>query len=291
MERSVRAIDWSEQRLRELSRVSSRDRGWRGFDASLIRVAGGASQTVVLGRHNITMLAGSPLRTLVRCDDLVGDRLQRPGDFDILPSRSYVSWIDEGDGLFLAVGLNHELLCEVAFAMRLQPEKITITPRLTHREPRVEHILWALKAELEADEPEGRLYAESLGVALAAQLLRPYASSLRKPIASGLPNRRLRRVLAYIQERLAGDLSLAEIAEVAGISPSHFKLLFKQSVGVPVHRYVLQKRIERAAELLTRTQIPLCDVALQAGFANQSHMALCLRRSIGLTPKALRDAI
>jgi AraC family transcriptional regulator len=291
MERAFRASDWREQRLRPVSRLSSRDRGWRGFDATLIRVAGGASEPVILARHNVTMLAGSPLRTEVRCDNLVGNRLQRPGDFDILPASSAVSWVDEGDGLFLAVGLNHELLCEAAVAMRLQPEKVVVTPQLTHREPRIEHILWALKAELECDEPEGRLYAESLGVALAAQVLRPFASSFRQPVSGGLPNRRLRRVLAYIQERLASDLSLAEIAEVAGISASHFKMLFKQSVGVPVHRYVLQKRIERAAELLTRTQVPLCDVALQAGFANQSHMALCLRRSMGVTPKALRDAI
>jgi AraC family transcriptional regulator len=291
MEGLFRTEDWRERPLRTVSRLSSRERGWRGFDASLIRIAGGASERVVLARHNVTMLAGSPMRTEVRCDDVAQDRLVRPGDFDVLPGGSSVSWVDEGDGLFLAVGVNHELLCEVAFAMRLQPEKIVVTPRLNHREPRIEHILWALKAELEAGAPEGKLYAESLGVALAAQLLRPHASSLRTPVSGGLPNRRLRRVLAYIDERLASDLSLSEIAEVAGISPSHFKMLFKQSVGVPVHRYVLRKRVERAAELLTRTQIPLCDVALQAGFANQSHMALCLRRSLGVTPKTLRDAV
>jgi AraC family transcriptional regulator len=106
-----------------------------------------------------------------------------------------------------------------------------------------------------------------------------------------LPPRKLERVLAYVRERLGGDLTLSELATVAGLSPSRFKALFRQSMGVSVHQYVLRRRIERAAELLTRTRAPLCDVALQAGFANQSHMAAMMRRSLGVTPKALRDAV
>ena len=87
------------------------------------------------------------------------------------------------------------------------------------------------------------------------------------------------------------DASLeATVAGVAGVSPSHFNLLFRQSVGVPVHQYVMRTRIERAVELLTGTQIPVCDVALKTGFANQSHLAFRMRRSLGVTPKALREA-
>jgi AraC family transcriptional regulator len=105
-----------------------------------------------------------------------------------------------------------------------------------------------------------------------------------------LSRRRLRRVIDYIQNNLAEDLSLAELAQVIGMSPSHFKIVFKQSVGTPVHQYVIARRVEYAAELIGRSELPLSAIALQAGFANQSHMARCMRRSIGITPRNLREA-
>jgi AraC family transcriptional regulator len=155
------------------------------------------------------------------------------------------------------------------------------------RDPQLEHILWALLAELEADEPLGRLYADSLGLALGAHLLRRYAPVVAPPSQNGLTKRRLARVTEYIREHLSHDLSLTELAGIAALSPSHFKSLFKQSVGMPVHQYVIERRVERATELLIAGTLPPSEVALQAGFANQSHMARCMRRLTGLTPSAL----
>ncbi|HEY2474542.1 MAG TPA: AraC family transcriptional regulator [Candidatus Cybelea sp.] len=281
---------WLDRPMTELSRVSSADRGW-AFAASLIRVAGGVSRPTVLARHNVTMLVGPALPTVARCDDTMAARLQRPGEFDILPASSSVTWVDQGDdSLFLAVGLEHELVRTTAFEMGLDPRRVSFTPRLTCRDPQIEHLLWALKAELESEVPYGRIYADSLGVALASQLLRRWWHLAPKTLANGLSDRDLKRVLAYIRDRLGAELTLAEIAEVANVSLSHFNVRFRQSMGTSVHQYVMRKRVERAAELLTRTQLPICDIALQAGFANQSHLALRMRRQIGLSPKALRQA-
>jgi AraC family transcriptional regulator len=290
MDARVDAGHWFDRPLEVLSRVSSLDRGWTGFRASIVRVAGGSSEPAVLARHNVTMLVGAPLPTVAKCDDVMDARLQAPGEFDVLPASSSVAWVDQGSSLFLAVGLEHELVRRTALEMGLDPDRVAFTPRLTCRDPQIEHLLWALKAELEVDEPLGRLYADSLGVALAAQLLRRWSDAQSKRLPGRLTNTQLKRVLSYIHDRLAGSLTLIEIAEIANVSPSHFNLLFKQSVGMPVHRYVMRRRVERAAELLTRTQLPLCDIALKAGFANQSHMALRMRRAIGVTPKELREA-
>jgi AraC family transcriptional regulator len=281
---------WLDRPLEVLSRVSSLDRGWAGFQASLIRVAGGTSQPTVLARHNVTMLVGSPLATVAECDGVRAARFQSPGVFDVLPASSSVAWVDQGSSLFLAVGLEHELIRKTALEMSIDPDRVAFAPRLTCRDPQIEHLLWALKAELEVDEPSGRLYADSLGIALASQLLRRWSHAQPKHLSGKLTKAQLKRVLSYIHERLADDLTLQEVAGVANISLSHFNLLFKQSVGIPVHQYVLRKRVERAVELLMRTQMPLCDIALKAGFANQSHMALRVRRSIGVTPKELREA-
>jgi AraC family transcriptional regulator len=73
------------------------------------------------------------------------------------------------------------------------------------------------------------------------------------------------------------------------MSASHFKTLFKEAVGMPVHQYVIRTRVEYAVEILQGgDDSTLADVALRAGFANQSHLARCMRRFIGLTPSELR---
>ena len=83
-------------------------------------------------------------------------------------------------------------------------------------------------------------------------------------------------------------VTLAELAEVASASPSHFKALFKQSVGLPVHQYVVRCRVEFAMERLLMDDPPLSDLALQAGFANASHLARWMRRIAGVTPSVLK---
>ncbi|HEX3370844.1 MAG TPA: AraC family transcriptional regulator [Candidatus Cybelea sp.] len=281
---------WLDRPLEVLSRVSSADRGWAGFSASLIHVAGGTSMPATLARHNVTMLVGQPLRTVARCDETMDARLQRPGEFDILPARSSVEWVDQGSSLFLAVGLQDDLIATTAIEMGLDPDRVGFVPQLTCRDPQIEHLLWALKAELESQAPYGRIYADSLGIALASQLLRRWSRVAREPLAAGLPDRELKRVLSYIHEQLGAGLTVATVANVAGVSPSHLNVRFKQSMGTSVHQYILRKRVERAAELLARTQLSICDVALQSGFANQSHMALLMRRFIGVTPGRLRAA-
>jgi AraC family transcriptional regulator len=290
MEGSYAEKSWLERPMEILSRVSSERRGWNGFNAALVEVAGGTSEPIPLARHNVTMLVSSPLSTTVRCDGASAVRVQQPGMFDILPVRSSVGWTDGGYGVFLAVGLEHGFVREIADGMGASPDRLSFAHRLTCRDPKIEYLLWALKAELEQEQQFGRMYAESLGIALATQLVRRWSGTAREVVTGVLPERKLKRALSYIDDRLAQDLTLRDIARDAGFSASHFGALFKQATGVSVHRYVISRRVQRAVELITKTRVPLADVALQAGFANQSHMALAVRRSLGVTPKRLRDA-
>ncbi|MBA2673651.1 AraC family transcriptional regulator, partial [Ramlibacter sp.] len=107
---------------------------------------------------------------------------------------------------------------------------------------------------------------------------------------AGLSPRQLRRVREHVDAHLAENLSLELLAGVAGLSPSHFKTLFKRSVGVPAYEYVIRQRVQRARALLLRRDLPASQVALEAGFAHQSHMARCMKRVLGLTPSALLRA-
>jgi AraC family transcriptional regulator len=136
-------------------------------------------------------------------------------------------------------------------------------------------------------EPYGRLYADSLGLALAAQLIKRYAPIVQ-PRLRNFSKRRLSAVIDYIYDNLAQDLSLNELAVVAGLSPTHFNTLFKEATGQPAHRFIVLCRVEHAMSLLANRKLNLTEVASLAGFCDQSHMARCMRRVAGVTPAVVK---
>jgi AraC family transcriptional regulator len=91
-----------------------------------------------------------------------------------------------------------------------------------------------------------------------------------------------------VEDGLAGDLSLAELAREANLSPHRFARLFKESTGLPPHRYVVGRRVVRAKGLLAGTDPPIADVSRRAGFATQAQLNHHLKRLLGLTPTAFR---
>ena len=104
----------------------------------------------------------------------------------------------------------------------------------------------------------------------------------------GLPPGAMRRVREYVETRLGESIDLAALAGIAALSLYHFARAFKQSAGVTPHHYLVQRRVERAQELLVRTELPLSEIALATGFSDQSHFARHFRQMLGLTPGQFR---
>jgi len=270
-----------------LVRATSRDRGWKGLEVTLYDTSGGLVAIPKMARHNLSMHVGAPVIATCRCEGPIDHRLQSPGDMDFVPIGCSAVWEDAGPTTFLSIELDHSLVCSTAEEMGLNPDRLAFEPELQIKDPRLEHIGWALKAELETRDSGGRLYAEGLGTALASQLLRRYTRLQRGVSERGLTRRQLRAVTDYIEQHIGSDLSLHELAAVAGVSASHFRSLFKESMGMPPHQYVIQRRVRHATRLLMRGAERLSEVALRTGFADQSHMARCMRRLTGMTPSTV----
>ncbi|WP_437841419.1 helix-turn-helix domain-containing protein [Sorangium sp. So ce1153] len=231
--------------------------------------------------HRLRVLAGSPVRGICGVQRLLYTR----GDIDILPAGFADVWEEEDANTSLILRLSPSLLRRAAIDMGRDPDKAGLDLRHQLRDPQIQHIAWALDAERMAGYPSGLLYTESLGLALAVHLLGRSPAPSKPP--RGLSKLQLRRLTSYIEEHLDQNLSLERLAGVAEVSASHLKTLFKRSTGVPVHEYVVQRRVERAKALLLRGDLPASQVAIEAGFAHQSHMARCMRRVLGVTPTAL----
>jgi AraC family transcriptional regulator len=215
--------------------------------------------------------------------------VQKHGDIDIVPAGLDGSWRDDADCTILRLRISPALLRQAAEGLCRNPDRIAIAPKFQLRDARIEAIGWALKAELEAETPSDRLYAESLGLALAVRLIEVGDPLRREPLDARptLPPRRRRALVEFIEAHLDQSLSLSELAAIAGFSASHLKTLFRNSFGMPVHQYVVRRRVDRAQALLLSGEMPMSRIALEAGFADQSHMANCMRRVLGLTPGAV----
>jgi AraC family transcriptional regulator len=231
--------------------------------------------------HLLKIHAGAPVQGGCRSHRFV----YRRGDVDLFPAGASDVWEEEQANTSLILRLAPSLLRRAAEDIGLDPDRAGLAPRHQFRDPQIEHIAWALDAERRAGHPSGLLYTESLGLALAVHLLGRYPARDRSQ--PGLSPRQLRRVTEYIEEHLDRDLSLARLAGVVGVSASHLKTVFRRSTGLPVHEYVVQRRVERAKALLLRGELPASQVALEAGFAHQSHMARWMRRVLGVTPTAV----
>ena len=105
---------------------------------------------------------------------------------------------------------------------------------------------------------------------------------------SGLPPRVFRRVREYILAHLEQDISNSALAEFAGLSTWYFVRAFKRTAGVSPHRFVLQSRVERVKHLLVETELPLAQIAIAAGFGDQSHCTRWFRKLVGMTPSRFR---
>ncbi|MEG4104780.1 helix-turn-helix transcriptional regulator [Microcoleus sp. S13_C5] len=170
---------------------------------------------------------------------------------------------------------------------------IEIIPHWKISDPLILGIGWALKTELESGGLNGTLYVDALKNALSVHILHRYCA--QKPnlrdFEGGIDTYKLQIVINYINDYLSRDLHLSELANLVQMSPSYFGRLFKQSIGVTPHHYVIQCRIEKAKQLLKRQDLSIIYISQQVGFHDQSHFSKTFCKIVGLTPKKYRDQL
>lgn len=151
--------------------------------------------------------------------------------------------------------------------------------------------IWAMadRLALECIMPRigQRLYCESLIGMLAAEVARLGSTAPVLASKGGLAPFRLRRILDYIEEHL-DDLAVTDLAALADVSVAHFTRAFHMSTGAAPLRFIIQRRVIRATQLLVETRAPLIQIAHDCGFADQAHMTKCFRRILGNTPARIR---
>lgn len=227
----------------------------------------------------------SPMSTVI--EDLTQPVQIAPGTITVIPAnaRNWARWNAEHQFVLIAFETDRleQLIAETTIA-----NKVELLPTLGQPNALIYNIGLALKAELESHESGQRLYIDALITALVAHLLRHFSvQKLVFPVVeNGLSKRKLQQVTDYIHAHLEQDLTLAELAAVVHTSPSYFSSLFKQSMSLAPHQYVIQCRVEKAKQLLLRGEMSIAEIAQILGFSHQSHLNRHFKRLVGVTPKA-----
>lgn len=211
------------------------------------------------------------------------------GDIAIIPANvnHWVANVEESEGLL--VFLEPQKISHIAYEL-INPDNIEFTPHFSQADALIYGIGLALKAELESTRGNDYLYIESLRNTLSMHLIRKYTGRQYKlhDTKNGLSNKLLQQVIEYINANLDQKLRVADLAEVVSMSQYYFSHLFKQSMGIAPHQYLIQQRVEQAKQLLKQSNLSIAEIAVIYGFVHQSHFAHHFKRVTGITPAAFR---
>lgn len=273
--------------------ASSAGLGWTSLSAEL-RSCGICDAPTLVPQHVevILVVAGNP-DSLVRrtVDGLRQETAPRTSAIWLSPA-----WVGKAISISAAIPQTLHIHLPVALFQRLTDDfNLPIAPAQSIRHATgisdgvINNVGRAILSELMVETSASRVFAETAALMLAARLIQKHCDSGPvTPIEAsehGLDQVRLRRVLDYVTENMARDITLENLAAIAGYSAFHFARKFSLAMGVSPGRYISQRRLEKAMSELTVGKLPLAEIALNARFSSQASFTRAFHRVTGTTPK------
>ena len=159
-----------------------------------------------------------------------------------------------------------------------------------HDDEVIRHIGASLQEALRRPAETNQLFIDHMMLAFTAHVAQTYGGLQRitDPARGGLAPWQVKRACERLESDLSGKLSLQQIAAEFGLSVSHFSRAFRISIGLPPHQWLLRQRVREAKQLMTVRDLPLSEIAISAGFANQSHFTRVFSAVVGVSPAAWR---
>ncbi|MNV17243.1 HTH-type transcriptional activator RhaS [compost metagenome] len=262
---------------------------WGSVRADLVRRTGLSRQETLLAPKHHAVMMNLKGEATAGEDFVDGHRItftpRRPGSIIFVPALSEWRGWDEGDktGSYLLISVHRAFIAK-SFGVEELPE---LKPVIGLRDPVIEASLKQVAAELGNPDPISTMMVESQVMQIFIHLVRLQLIGFETK-KGGLSGFDLRRIVGIIEGRLADPPSLDELAGEVGLSRRQFFRAFKQSTGKTPHAYLLDHRLERAADFLRTTSRSATDIALDSGFANSSHFTATFKNAFGLSPLDFR---
>jgi AraC family transcriptional regulator len=258
-------------------------RRWRDTDAEMSHPA--------LTHHYVALHLGGPKRVRRRGDGPEIDCEVEAGSLTFVPAETAFTWRTEGPIDFAHLYIHPDRLRRsVIETFDRDPRRFCLVPQVGVRDA----VIGTLFAELLriAEQPDAmpRAYTDTIFETAVASVVAKWGNldRVRLPAPHALAPTKLRAVENYIQESLAADVGLGELASVAGLSRFHFTRAFKQAKGLPPYAYLTERRIERGRKLLAETTMAVGDIGRACGYGSASRFTSAFRRLTGITPSQYR---
>jgi len=276
--------------------ASSSGRGWTNMLAERWRHAVGELPSILPRDTEIAVLLSGSTLVERQGPGLPQSTLGRRGSVWVCPSGIREDFInirqpvDDCLHIFLPAKPFADCMLQ---ALEIDPARVTLRYEAVGYDPFIAQIALAISRELSAETSAGRLLMESLSQSLSAYLVNHYSEiALRsKPLGySGNPmeDRRLSRVMEFIDAHIEQNFTVADLAAVACMSPAHFARSFKATTGRSPHQFVSRMRLELATRMLADRHRSMSDIALSTGFSSQSNFSRAFRDVMGMTPGEYR---
>jgi AraC family transcriptional regulator len=270
--------------------LSSRSRHWDGIVVELRR-AGNLDVVLPCPDHTISVVLAGVVNLRLGRNGWTSHNTLRSGDVIIASAGGPIRWQHEEEAVGIVLQLAPSYVDKVAAEdCAVDVGLPEIQDSVGKRDRCIEEIAKGLLAGLESDRAASRPYIESLTRQLALHLLRHYCvpgMSVGKPPPK--LSQKLWHVIELIEANLSQDLTHSQLAAAVAMSPSHFAHVFRQATGLPPHRYVLNRRIERAKYLLRRTDLPITEIAQHVGCCNHSNFTAMFHMATGVAPRDYRS--
>jgi AraC-like DNA-binding protein len=168
--------------------------------------------------------------------------------------------------------------------------ELAYQPGIGHDDAVVRHLGASLVEALHRQDEANQLFIDHTMLALTAHVAQTYGGLRRSAelARGGLAPWQAKRACERLESDLGGRLSLQQVAAEFDLSVSHFSRAFRISTGLPPHQWLLHQRVKAAKQLMTVRDLPLSDIAMSAGFANQSHFTRVFSAVVGVSPGAWR---
>ncbi len=269
--------------------ISSFEAGWNSIHIESYLLAANESPEHS-PEQNVIAIFHQPQKVLKkRLGDDVKDICIETGDVVVMPASVTHSACWDEEGLVTFLYLEPEFVTHSAYEF-IKPDRIEILPHFAQSDPVIYGIGLSLKSKLESDRAVNQMYVDSAAAFLASHLLENYCVHKHniKENTNALSRKDLQQVIDYIDAHLDWNLGLTELANLIDMSHYHFSRLFKKSMGVSPHRYLIERRIERVTHLLVSTNLSIAEIARLTGFSSHSHLCLTFRKHLSVTPDQYR---
>jgi AraC family transcriptional regulator len=277
--------------------LDSRGLGWRdGYTSYTVESPWSATLDAV---PHLCLAYCSNREAIVR-RDVEGERTERtilrPRHFGSVPAGRSASFDLDGRPDIQHVYLRQVMLDElIVDAFGLDPAAVEVVPELGFNDPLLEQLVVSLLDVVRADHRVATdgLYADHVLRLIGLRVLRQQSSLAGRPAVDIEPPSdativRVQAARDFIEASLAGELSLVTIAQHVGLRPHVLTAAFRDQLGVTLHQYVISRRVERARTLLHGSDMPIAQIALEVGFASQSHFTHAFKKVVGDTPASYR---